>query len=140
MINFQDFKNMVAYTDPYRAYPWRLLGYTNALLRPLQEFIPQPLYQSSLGVMHTYFLTNSYDYASTIDSKNRVSSAVDCYTWHCAASWVGPALIVDNTRRFCARFTSGRAAPILGAYATLAVTGPLVDRLLNWYFYLSNLV
>ena len=125
----------MVYVDSYREYPWRLIGLCNALVRPIAEFLPKPVYQLSLGAMHTYFLTNSYDYAMNIDSKNKLTSAFDCYTWHCAASWVGPALIIDNVLKQARRYTNRRALPILAAYVALAATSPLMDRVMNWYFY-----
>ena len=125
----------IDFTDHYRQYPWRLLGYTNAVARPFRDSIPKPLYQLSLGIMHTYFLTNSYDYALKVDSKSRLSSALDCYSWHCAASWVCPALIIDNALRLLKRHTQRRSLQILGAYTSLVVLSPLMDRVMNWYFY-----
>jgi hypothetical protein len=85
--------------------------------------------------MHTYFLTNSYDYASKIDAKSQLSSAIDCYTWHCAASWVGPALVIDNTMRLVRKYSTSRILPIVAAYGAFALAGPLMDRVMDWYFY-----
>ena len=121
--------------DPYRMYPWRLLGYSNALLRPLRYSIPKPVYQLSLGLMQTYFIANSFDYANRIDSKNMLRSAFDCYTWHCAASWVGPALLMDNLRRLCVRYSSNKILPVGVAYAGLCLAGPFMDKAMDWYFY-----
>ena len=132
--NFSD-PVMSEFVDKYRQYPLRALGYVNAICRPLRDLIPKPVYQLSLGLMHTYFLTNSYDYALRVDSKNRLSSAVDCYTWHCAGSWIGPAMVVDGTVRFARKYTNSRAVPILISYAALGLASPLLDRALNWYFY-----
>lgn len=121
--------------DPYRQYPWRLFGYTNAVVRPIKDVIPKQAYQASLGIMHLYFLANSYDYAISIDSKSMTRSAFDCYSWHCITSWVGPALVVDSVARICRRSTANRFVPILGAYVGLSIVGPVLDRLANWYFY-----
>jgi hypothetical protein len=125
----------VDFIDGYRQYPWRMLGYVNAITRPFIADISKPVYQVSLGIMHTYFLTNSYDYANKIDSKSRLSSALDCYTWHCAASWVGPALVVDHTIRVVKKYSSRRSFQVLGAYTVLAIASPIMDRTMNWYFY-----
>ena len=123
-------------SDPYRGYPIRLIGYTNALVRPFREHIPKHFYQLSLGVMHTYFLTNSYDYANRVDSTSWLSSFIDCMTWHCAASWVAPALVMDNSVRLLRKFTNGhKMLPILGAYAILPVASVAIDGVTNWYFY-----
>lgn len=126
---------MVSSVDPYREYPLRVLGYINAFVRPWREIIPNSFYQLSLGVMHTFFLTNAYDYANRIDAKNQFTSAADCYTWHCAASWVGPALVTDNVVKLMRKRTASRVAAALAAYGCLAIAGPLMDRALNWYFY-----
>ena len=123
-------------SDPYREYPFRIIGYTNALVRPWKDRLPSYLYQASLGVMHTYFITNAYDYANRVDSSSWLSSFGDCMTWHFAASWVLPALVVDTSVRFLKKFSSGsRVLPVVGAYATLPVASLLIDRVTNWYFY-----
>lgn len=122
-------------TDPYRQYPWRLFGYCNALVRPVRDLVPKPVYQTSLGMMHLYFLANSYDYSQRIDSKSETRSAFDCYSWHCIASWVGPALIVDTIRRSCLSVTSNKVLPVVAAYGGLFVAAPLLDRAVDWYFY-----
>jgi hypothetical protein len=85
--------------------------------------------------MHTYFLTNSYDYASKIDAKSRLASAVDCYTWHCAASWIGPSLVIDSSLRIAKQYTSSRYIPVFLAYTAFGFASPLMDRVMNWYFY-----
>ena len=121
--------------DPYREYPWRLLGYSNAMLRPVRDLVPKTVYQASLGAMHLYFMANSYDYALKIDSKSFSRSAFDCYSWHCITSWVGPALVIDNIRRVSARFTSSKSMPVLAAYGGFFLCAPLLDRAANWYFY-----
>ena len=123
------------FTDPYREYPTRLIGYVNAVVRPWKDLIPKQAYQASLGVMHTFFLTNAYDYAKKVDSKSPTSSALDCYTWHCCASWLGPAFVVDHTVRFAKKRTSHRLIPILLGYAALGVSAQVMDGALNWYFY-----
>jgi hypothetical protein len=125
----------MVYVDSYREYPWRLVGLTNALVRPFASFIPKPAYQLSLGVMHTFFLTNAYDYAVRIDSKSKLSSAFDCYTWHCGASWVGPALVIDNVMKQVRRYTNRPSLPNIAAYCALAVMSPLMDKVMDWYFY-----
>lgn len=128
-------RRMSGYSDPYRQFPLRVIGYSNAMVRPLKELIPKPVYQLSLGVMHTFFLTNSYDYASKIDAKNQLSSAIDCYTWHCAASWVGPAMVIDGTMKLVKKYTHSRTLPIAAAYVAFAAASPLMDRAMDWYFY-----
>jgi hypothetical protein len=129
------FPKHMPFIDEYRTYPWRILGFSNALMRPWKAFVPEAFYQSSFAVMHTYFLTNAYDYANKIDSKSPMRSAFDCYTWHCGASWIGPALIVDNVMRLCKRYTNRTSLAILASYASLAVCSPLLDSIMNWYFY-----
>jgi len=132
-INFSSFIMIVQ--DPYREYPWRILGYTNSLARPWRDMMPKQFYQLSLGVMHTYFLTNAYDYANRIDSTSWVSSFADCLTWHFLASWAVPALVVDNTVKLMQRSTNSRILPGLAAYALIPVVGVAMDRATNWYFY-----
>ena len=124
-----------AIDDPYRQYPLRVLGYTNALIRPWRESVPSGAYQASIGFMHTFFLTNSYDYIQSTDSRSSLSSAIDCYTWHCGASWVGPALVIDNTIRLVKRFTASKYVPIAAAYLAFAIASPFMDKAMNWYFY-----
>jgi hypothetical protein len=85
--------------------------------------------------MHTYFLTNSYDYANRIDSTSWISSFADCMTWHIAASWAVPALVVDNTVKFVKRSTRNKFLPALAAYALLPSAGMAMDKATNWYFY-----
>ena len=122
--------------DPYREYPYRAIGYVNALVRPWKENIPRHFYQLSLGVMHTYFLTNSYDYANRADSTSWLSSFGDCMTWHFAASWVLPGLVMDNTVKILKKTSGGsRILPVVGAYAVLPLASVIIDRATNWYFY-----
>lgn len=122
--------------DPFREYPWRVLGYSNALMRPVREFLPKQLYQASFAVMHVYFLANAYDYSLRTDSKSQLRSAFDCYSWHCAASWIGPAFVMDNIRRLCLRsLSSSKLVAGLGSYVSLGLVSPILDRSLNWYFY-----
>lgn len=122
--------------DPYREYPIRGIGYINAIARPWKEVMPRHVYQLSLGVMHTYFLTNAYDYANRADSTSWLSSFGDCMTWHFAASWILPALVVDNTVKILKK-TGGpnRWLPAMGAYAVLPLASVVIDRATNWYFY-----
>lgn len=124
-----------SFSDPYREYPLRSLGYTNAIIRPWKEFIPSQAYQASIGIMHTYFLTNCYDYVRRIDAKSPISSAIDCFTWHCCASWLGPAAVIDLARRIAKIYTSNRFLPIVCAYAAFGISAPIMDRVMNWYFY-----
>lgn len=122
--------------DPYREYPFRAIGYVNAIARPWKETMPRHFYQLSLGVMHTYFLTNAYDYANRADSTSWISSFGDCMTWHFAASWVLPALIMDNTVRILKKSCgASRVLPALGAYAVLPFASVVIDKATNWYFY-----
>jgi hypothetical protein len=126
---------MSGISDPYREYPLRIVGYSNSFVRPWKEFLPKSVYQLSLGVMHTYFITNSYDYARRIDSKSPFTSAFDCYSWHCVASWVAPAIILDNSMRLMKNVTTSKLLRILVGYSTLAILSPLIDKATNWYFY-----
>ena len=122
--------------DPYREYPIRGIGYINAIARPWKEVMPRHVYQLSLGVMQTYFLTNAYDYANRADSTSWLSSFGDCMTWHFAASWILPALVVENTVKILKK-TCGpnRWLPAMGAYAVLPLASVVIDRATNWYFY-----
>jgi hypothetical protein len=123
-------------SDPYREYPLRIFGFANALVRPWKDRLPTPLYQSSFALMHTYFLTNAYDYANHVDSTSWISSFGDCMTWHFAASWVLPALVVDNSMRLLKKLANGnRVLPIFGAYAFFPFASLVIDRATNWYFY-----
>lgn len=124
-----------SFADPYREFPLRILGYTNAIIRPLKEMLPKQLYQASFGISQTYFLTNCYDYVSKIDAKNPISSAIDCYTWHCCASWLGPAFVIDRTAAFAKKHTSHRSIPIIVGYVAFGLSAPIMDRAMNWYFY-----
>jgi hypothetical protein len=124
------------FQDPYREYPLRFIGYVNAIVRPWKEVIPKSAYQLSLGVMHTYILTNAYDYANRVDSSSWMSSFADCMTWHFAASWVAPALVVDNVVKLSRKYVpKGPLVPALVAYATLPLASVVIDRATNWYFY-----
>ena len=124
-----------AFVDPYREYPYRAIGLLHALVRPWKSTIGKPAYQLSLGIMHTYFLTNSYDYANRVDSTSWISSFIDCYSWHCAASWAIPLMVVDGTLRACKNISRNRFVPIMVAYAVLPFASVLTDKATNWYFY-----
>ena len=123
------------FVDPYREYPYRAIGLIHAVVRPWKDQIPKPAYQLSLGVMHTYFITNSYDYANRVDSTSWTSSFLDCYTWHCAASWTVPLLVVDRTMSVCKNISTNRFMPMMAAYAVLPVASVIMDKVTNWYFY-----
>ena len=121
--------------DPYREYPVRLLGYANAIVRPWKDQISRTVYQSSIGIMHLYFLTNSYDYASRVDSTSRISSFLDCYTWHCCASWIGPAMFIDGVSKIMKRMSFSRPVGLALVYVAFPIAAVSMDYLANRYFY-----
>ncbi len=132
---FMSFQTTNNFHDHFRDYPYRLIGLTNAMVRPWKDVVPRSLYQASLGVMHTYFIANSFDYASRIDSTSKVSSFLDCYTWHCCASWAGPAMLVDGVLGISKKFGYNRHLGIVAAYTLLPLASVGFDYVANWYFY-----
>lgn len=121
--------------DRFREYPYRALGYSAAVVRPWKDQLPRPVHQAALGVMHTYFLTNSYDYATRVDSTSWTSSFLDCYTWHCCASWAGPAMVVDGVLALSSRMGYSRTIGRVATYAVLPIASICLDKVTNWYFY-----